>query len=376
MMQVFPALDPIPLPAPVWFIKTLHLLVLSFHFVAVHLVIGGLLVATFWNFYGWRKRDDLLQEGSAVVSTPLPVVMTFLINLGVPPLLFTQLLYGRALYTSSILIGAYWLGVVFLLMALYYLLYVIYRRSQEGKAWWGWSMTALVIGAVVANIYNHNMTLMLRPEVWTDLWRSSPHGLSFPPRDPTVFPRWLFMMAGSLGVTGISLVLLGLYRSLERPLKGLLIRQGGQLASVGFALQLVAGFWVYQAQPGEVRSGLLHSPVYMVTALVWLAAAVAVIWQGRTAAVYGTQVPAKSGVWVAHIGVAAVAAAVVFRDGIRDASLKLHGFDIWASPVYVNTTVVAAFLVLFVIGVGLTAWMGKVVYRAFSGSREKSNEYA
>ena len=29
----------------------------------------------------------------------LTVVMTFVINLGVPPLLFAQVLYGRALYT-------------------------------------------------------------------------------------------------------------------------------------------------------------------------------------------------------------------------------------------------------------------------------------
>ena len=32
----------------------------------------------------------------------LTVVMTYVINLGVPPLLFAQVLYGRALYTSSI----------------------------------------------------------------------------------------------------------------------------------------------------------------------------------------------------------------------------------------------------------------------------------
>ena len=39
----------------------------------------------------------------------LTVVMTFVINLAVPPLLFAQVLYGRALYTSSVLIGLYWI---------------------------------------------------------------------------------------------------------------------------------------------------------------------------------------------------------------------------------------------------------------------------
>jgi len=34
------------------------------------------------------------------------MVMTFVINLAVPPLLFAQVLYGRALYTSSVLIAS------------------------------------------------------------------------------------------------------------------------------------------------------------------------------------------------------------------------------------------------------------------------------
>ncbi len=53
----------------------------------------------------------------------LTVVMTFVINLGVPPLLFAQVLYGRALYTSSVLIGLYWIAIVPTLMLTYWLLY-------------------------------------------------------------------------------------------------------------------------------------------------------------------------------------------------------------------------------------------------------------
>ena len=34
-MSPFPALDPIPLPAPVWVFKTLHILFLGLHFTAV-----------------------------------------------------------------------------------------------------------------------------------------------------------------------------------------------------------------------------------------------------------------------------------------------------------------------------------------------------
>ena len=65
----------------------------------------------------------------------LPMVMAFVINLGIPPLLFSQVLYGRAFYTSSVLIGAYWIAVILLLMASYYGLYFAAGRPRNGAPW-------------------------------------------------------------------------------------------------------------------------------------------------------------------------------------------------------------------------------------------------
>jgi hypothetical protein len=56
---------------------------------------------------------------------------------GVPPLLFAQVLYGRALYTSSVLIGVYWISIIGILMLTYWLLYRFTARLEAGKsAWW------------------------------------------------------------------------------------------------------------------------------------------------------------------------------------------------------------------------------------------------
>jgi len=44
-MNPFPQVDPIPLPAPVWLLKLLHVVTLSLHFVAVEMLLGGLLLA-------------------------------------------------------------------------------------------------------------------------------------------------------------------------------------------------------------------------------------------------------------------------------------------------------------------------------------------
>ena len=101
-MQAFPAVDPIPLPAPIWLFKLLHIVTLALHFVAVEMLLGGLLLAVLFSLF--RSSPGSLVIARALARR-LTVVMTYVINLGVPPLLFAQVLYGRALYTSSVLIG-------------------------------------------------------------------------------------------------------------------------------------------------------------------------------------------------------------------------------------------------------------------------------
>ena len=95
-MFQFPTADPIPLPAPIWLFKLLHIVTLALHFGAVQLLIGGLSVATIWNFLG--KRNEPAREASTSIMKKLPTITTYVINFGVPPLLFAQVLYGRALY--------------------------------------------------------------------------------------------------------------------------------------------------------------------------------------------------------------------------------------------------------------------------------------
>ena len=108
-MFQFPTVDPIPLPAPVWLFKLLHIVTLMLHFTAVQILLGGMLLAIIWNIFG--REDSAAREASNSIIKKIPTVMTYVINFGVPPLLFAQVLYGRALYTSSVLLGFYWFSV-------------------------------------------------------------------------------------------------------------------------------------------------------------------------------------------------------------------------------------------------------------------------
>src|SRR5271166_3213168 len=148
-MNPYPAVDPIPLPAPVWLLKLLHIVTLSLHFVAVEMLLGGMLLAVLLSLF--RNSPRSLVTARALARR-LTVVMTYVINLGVPPLLFAQVLYGRALYTSSVLIGLYWILVIPLLMLCYWLLYRFSARMEEGKAAWWSSGFALLIAISIAKI--------------------------------------------------------------------------------------------------------------------------------------------------------------------------------------------------------------------------------
>jgi len=357
----FPNPDPIPLPAPVWVFKSLHITTLTLHFAAVYLLVGGLILATLWNYLGRRSGGTAAAGSASALAHRMPILMTYLINLGIPPLLFAQVLYGQALYTSSVLIGAYWIAVIFLLMAGYYLLYLVNQRDEAGRSWWGLSLVSLVLIAYIGRIYTANMTLMIRPEVWLEMYRAEggAAGMHLPTGDPTILPRWLFMMIGSIGFGGLLAAIVGGLSKTPVEVRETLRRWGGTVAAIFLPVQMGIGWWAWQAQPALVRERVLESPyryavsLWVVASVLTVAAAVAIVLLPR----------AVARVWpfVAGVGgLLSIAGGTTVRDGVRDLTLLIKGFDVWSQPVVANWSVVILFLILFVAGLGVIGWMVRV----------------
>jgi hypothetical protein len=365
-MNPFPAVDPIPLPAPVWLLKLLHIVTLSLHFVAVEMLLGGLLVAVLLSLFGKSAHSGVTARA---LARRLTVVMTFVINLGVPPLLFAQVLYGRALYTSSVLIGVYWIALIPTLMLLYWLLYKFSARLEAGKSAWWVGLFAWLLAGGVARMLSTNMTLMLRPEAWRQMYAASAMGAYLPTGDPTLEPRWLLMMAGGLLMGGLWLVYLAGRSTFTADEKKYVAGLGGKLAA-GFGLvYLAAGIWAASVQPDAVKAGLAGQSLYPTYKFAgfagygWIALVIVAILVGAIAG-FGK----ISAGWLAW---AAVLAAVlleimftVYRDGVRDVTLLSKGYDVWDRVVVTNWSVVALFLVLFVAGLGVVGWLVSVVARA------------
>jgi hypothetical protein len=361
-MPTFPAVDPIPLPAPIWLFKLLHIVTLALHFVAVEMLLGGLLLAVLLSLF----RSPHARVTARALARRLTVVMTYVINLGVPPLLFAQVLYGRALYTSSVLIGVYWISIIGLLMLAYWLLYKFSARLDAGKSAWWVGLSAWILVGAIARILSTNMTLMLRPEIWRDMYSASAAGRFLPTGDPTLTPRWLLMLAGGLFIGRLWLVYLSARSTFTDEEKKFIAGLGGKVAAVFGLVYLVAGLWAMSVQPDAVKAGLASHPLYHFATFAgygWLVlVAVAIL----LAAVAGfARIAANWLAWTATVVALLVEITfTVYRDAVRDLTLLSKGFDVWDRVVVTNWSVVGLFLVLFVGGLGVIGWLVSVVARA------------
>jgi hypothetical protein len=359
-MHLLPTADPIPLPAPVWLFKSLSYLTLTLHFAFLSLLLGGLALSLVWNAWGHLHGTRTVRDASNRVAGVLPMVTTYVINLGIPPLLFVQVLYGRALFASSILIGAWWICVVFAVMAAYAVLYRMASLAKKDLAWWKWGLVALPILATVGRLFSANMTLMIHPDRWAALYVSSSHGASFP-NDPAAWWRWGVVMLSTLTLGGLCTSLWSLSRTVPPEVRAFLRTWTGIVALVASPALALAGAMALGAQTESVRAALGASLTVHRLLLGWLSALSLSALCGLLLFLFR-----GSRSWILPVvstlpALGVLACFVVVRDQVRDISLSESGFDVWKSAVHTNWAVVAVFAAALVAGLATLAWVASVM---------------
>ena len=362
-MNNFPAVDQIPLPAPVWLLKALHDLTFSLHLASVGLLVGGLILALVFGVIGRMRQSSAMTQTAGMLIHRLPTVMAFVINLGIPPLLFAQVLYGRALYTSSVLIGTYWIAVIFLLMGSYYGLYIAADRAARHRPWFAPGVAALLLILTIAFIYSNNMTLMIRPQAWGAMYLHSPAGFQLNSADPTLMPRWFFFMTGSFPAAGAALMLMSLRSGLDADLTRFMTRAGGLVIAVAIALQALLAQMTMAAQPSNVFSTIMGDSLYRTFVFGWLTTALLLGLLGL-AALRSKGANALVAIFVPVVAFLNIVFTVMVRDGVRDITLRIAGFDVWDRQVASNWSVIGLFLVLLVTALVIIAWLISVVGKA------------
>jgi hypothetical protein len=123
------------------------------------------------------------------------------------------------------------------------------------------------------------------------------------------------------------------------------------------------GLQVGASQPGAVQVELVSNLFYRVSGYAFLAVIFLVVATGLIVIVT-KQVPKILTLSTPVLALLAMATATITRDGLRDITLALKGFNVWSQPVVTNWSIVLIFVVLFVLALVTLGWLVSVVARA------------
>jgi len=211
MQPIIPSADTIPV-AWGWF-QFLLLLTFPLHLLAMNAMVGGLAIGVVQHFRGGDSRRRLAHR----IAIILPLVIAFAVNFGVAPLLFLQVLYGHFVYTSSILMGLFWISVVPILIVAYYGAYLYdFKFKGLGAAGKWLALAVLLLLFCIGYFFSNNMLLMSLPERFSEYFQHRDGSLLVSGQSEFL-PRYLHMMTGALAVGGLFVALLGRFRAKAAP---------------------------------------------------------------------------------------------------------------------------------------------------------------
>lgn len=270
---LIPDPDPIAAAAPLWLFRALLLLTFFMHLIPMNLILGGSLLMVWARLRPQLAiRDDLIRW----FTRAMPIAVAATVTFGVAPLLFSQVLYGRLLYSSSILIGWWWLAVIPMLIVAYYSVYLAVFREDRISKRIGVTLSLLVasILSLISFIYSTNMSLMLRPQSFEAKYQSAPWGTGLNLVDPTMPWRWMHMVLGAIAVAALALAWHGYIQwKRDRQPAYAMYRYGMGAFAVTTALNLVVGTVFLLSFPREVLLDLLrYSPAGTVELVAGFAA--------------------------------------------------------------------------------------------------------
>jgi hypothetical protein len=354
---VIPTTDPMPLPAPVWLLKTLLFVVFTLHLVFMNCMLAGGLTAVFNAIRGRSDRHPFSRKLATELGGALPVLVAFTVTLGVAALLFVQVLYGNLLYSSSILIGVYWFSVVILVILGYYGYYFFNMKAGERAS--KTSIVVLLLSVlcflVIGFIFTNNMTLMWTPQKWLAMYRARPSGFHLNSGEISLWPRYLHTIIGAFGVFTAALARYGTVRFKKDPeYGGWLVRRASVVFAATTVLQFLIGMLFLMTLPKSVAtvffSDAVGVSVFSVALLSTLAATILIL-VGGTAKEPGPLVHAGFGMVIVT-----VLLMVIMRDMVRTAYLQPY-FQTSRLQVSPQTGAIVVFLLTFVGGLATLVWM-------------------
>jgi hypothetical protein len=352
-----PLAEPLPLAGPAVLFWLLLNLTFLLHTVAMNLLVGGALLTLLWRFRGAAEGAEHRRALAALFTKAAPALMAATVTLGVPTLLFVQVLYGRLFFTSSIVMGVLWLSVVPLLIVAYA---VLHGQAGRRSAMLGLAVAPLLVA--VAFLYTANISLMLRPEVFVARYQADGLGLRPALDDPALLPRYLHTLLSALAVGAAGVIALGLARRAREAAFGAwAVHQGLIWFACTTAANVVVGLWYLVAQPRTTLAYLFsHEPTAL--ALVGLTFLLPLILIAPVPVALRSEDPTRGARHLLLTLAVTLVVMVLLRDQVRQAAVARAGLGppAWVEPQW---AAIGLFLVLLPAGAAIVVWMTRALAR-------------
>lgn len=231
-----------------WF-QFLLLLTFPIHLLAMNAMLGGLAIGIVQHLRGGAVQKQLAHR----IAIALPLVIAFVVNFGVAPLLFVQVLYGQFMYSSSVLMGIFWILIIPILIIAYYAAYLYdFKFTKLGAAGIPVAVISLVLLVSIGFFFSNNMLLMSMPERFGEYF-SHKSGTLLSYNLHEFWPRFLHMMTGAFAIGGLFVVLLGRFRKSANPeLTEHAEKLGLRSFLVFTSINVLIGIWYLVSLPREL----------------------------------------------------------------------------------------------------------------------------
>nr|WP_319491993.1 hypothetical protein [uncultured Desulfobacter sp.] len=340
-------LIPVPDTIPVhwaWF-QVLLIVTFALHLLFMNAMLGNAIMALFREF----KIDKDADAMNFRTATKLPYTIAFTVNMGVAPLLFIQVLYGHFIYTSSILMAAYWLSIILLLILAYYAAYIYdFKFNAMGRSRTIFISISVILLLWIGFLFTNNMVMMIQPEIWVSYFRN-PFGTLLGLKEPMLIPRYLHFVLASVAVAGLLQAIFWTLKQQE-PVSKQAVRSGLNWFAWATCIQFIVGIWFLISLPEDIMM-LFLGRASLNSALL----ALGVVLGG--AAIVSA---AQHKVWpTAALALITVVDMVLVRDLLRSAYLKPY-FSPKQLTVVPEYSPMIMFLVAFAAGLVIIAYMIKL----------------
>ncbi|MDI6865231.1 hypothetical protein [Thermodesulfovibrio yellowstonii] len=247
-LYLIPYTEPIPAPAEIFII--LEQLFFLIHIIIINSIVGLSLII----LYQWNKKQDFF-----IINKPLakkiPILFALGINMAIPALLFLQVVFGHLFYTSSILMGTFWILIIPFLIIAYYSAYFHYKKFEfSGLAKYALVIMIIIIFYIAFMLVN-NLSMMEMPKRW-ETYFSNRDGTILLWNVASIYPRFLHFLIASIAVGGIAYSLYFRKKSEDK------VREGLKIFAYATMFQIVIGFWFILSLPQNIMQKYIGGDLF------------------------------------------------------------------------------------------------------------------